>query len=230
MKFELADNAREAFQFLALGVAAVLVIRVVVVLIGMLSYDPDGDVLAEACKPFRNGYPLVDRHAVVVGGLELIPRIAVAGLFTLLCAALIGAVAWLLGRMFNYGGGRSMVVGGRIGLSIGGAWACYCLLCMPAKWTKVNKSELVLHERAAFLGEIPWPFSGSETVLHLSQVDQFLVVNHSIDKHPGIFAYIASDVFTITKPPAGADPDLDVAEQWGLDAARLVATLDALPR
>lgn len=229
MKFELPDNAREAFQFLSLGVAIVLAIRLVVAGFGLWPDHAEEDSLAEACAPFRNGYPLLGTHAMVVGGLELIPRMAVAGLFALCCAVLLGLSAWSISRMLRGGGNRSLVIGGRIGLLVGGAWAIYCLVCLPAEWTEVKKDELVLHQHASFLGEIPWPFTGTETHYRLSHVEQFMITSPP-DKDPAIIAYAASDVFVITKPPSWSETNPLFVEQWGPDAARLVATLEALPR
>lgn len=230
MKFELPDNAREAFQFLALGVGIVLMLRLAVGLFGLWDRGTDGDALADACAPFRNGYPLIGRHSVVVGGLEMIPRMAVAALFSLLCAALVGLSVWSIRRFLKGSGIRSLVVGGRIGLLVGGAWACYCLLCVPAQWTELNKDGFVLHRHAAFLGQVPWPFTGTETRYSLSHVEQFQIVNHPPDKDPAIIVYVASDVFAIAKPPSGSSAYLGFDEQWDRDAKHLVGTLEALPR
>jgi hypothetical protein len=230
MKFELPDNAREAFQFLAFGVGIVLAIRLVVAGFGLWSGQAADDALAEACAPFRSGYPLIGNHTLVVGGLPMIPRLAIAGLFALLSGALLALLAWPIGKTLNLRGARALVVGGRLGLLLGGAWAIYCLLCLPAERAEVKQKEIVLHSQAAFFGEIPWPIPGSEEHRPLVSVDQFFINSHPMDKDLVVVAYAAGDMFTIARAPSGTSHTGVLDEQWNQDAERLVAALNALPR
>lgn len=230
MKLHLPDNAREAFQFLALGVAGVLVIRLVIAAFGLWSSDVDGDALAQACAPFRNGYPLIGKHTLAVGGMQVIPRIAVAGLFVLCCGVVLALLAWPIGRALNRQDARPVVVGGRMGLLLGSAWAIYCLLCLPAKRAEVKPKEIVLHSQAAFLGELPWPIPGSEDHLHLVSIDHFFINSHPMDKDLTVVAYSAGDMFTIARALSGTADTIVFDEQWNQDAERLVSALHALPR
>ncbi len=230
MKIELPDNAREAFQFLALGAGIVLAIRLVVAAFGLWSGHVNVDPLAEACAPFRNGYPLVGKHTLVVGGLPVIPRLAVAGLFVLLCGAALALLVWPIGKVFKWQGRPTFVMGGRTGLLLGGAWAVYCLLGLPAERAEVRQKEIVLQSRTAFLGVIPWPLPGTEVHLPLVSIDQYFINRHSTDKNMVVAAYIHNEAFLIARAPKGTTYTKAFEEQWGWEADHLVATLRALPR
>lgn len=158
MRPRLHENAQEALQFLALGAGIVLVIRLAIALIVHWSDGP-GNELEEAMAPFHNGHPLVDRGSVVLGGLAIIPRLAVALLFTLGCGVLGALLTVPLGRVIGASGIRSAVVGSRVGLLLGGAWAIYCLLCLPPRQTRITADGLALTERPAFLRTVPLPFA-----------------------------------------------------------------------
>jgi hypothetical protein len=226
------SNAQEAFQFLALGAGIVLVIRLIVAAFGLWSSDASGDTLAEACAPFRNGYPLIGKHTLVVGGLPMIPRLAVAGLFVLWCGVLMATFLWVVARSFKRGTLRIAVIGGRIGLLLGAVWAVYCLLCVPAQWTEVRAKEkqLLLHSRTTFMGEIPWPFLKSSGHVELHWIERTWISSPPRSEALGIWIHAASDSHEITRP-VGSQPDTTAFNaQWRKDAEHLVQMLDALPR
>lgn len=230
MKLEVPDNAREAFQFLALGVGIVLLLRLIVALVGLWGGGPESEVLSEACAPFHNGYPLVGKHALVVGGVSMIPRLALAVLFVIMSGMLFALIAWPIARLFNRSGLRAAVMAGRTGLLLGGSWAIYCVLCLPAKWTEVKEKELALHDHRAFLGEIPWPFTGSEKRYSLDRIDTFDINSHPMDKDPAIVVYAGGEMQAIAV--AVSEPmDTSVFDaQWNEDAQRLVQVLKTIPR
>lgn len=153
----LHENAQEALQFLALGAGIILLLRLVALGLGHLGAPADGE-LAAAMAPFRNGYPLIGADTVVLGGQAIIPRIAVAFLFTLLCGTGLALLTWSVGRALRWNSLRAAVVGARAGLLLGGAWAVYCLLCLPPRQTQVDPEGLTRTSRPAFLRTIALPF------------------------------------------------------------------------
>ncbi len=165
-------NAQEAFQFLALGAGIVLVLRLLVMALGLWSDNGSGE-LEQAMAPFRNGYPLIGRDVVVLGGLAIIPRIAVGLLFVLLCGVLSALFIWPLGRLLGWNGLRSAVIGSRAGLLLGGAWAIYCLLCLPPRQTRITSTEVERTDRTAFLSTIPLPFAGHSTHWSKDEIDGY---------------------------------------------------------
>lgn len=171
MRLQLPDNAREAFQFLALGVGVVLVVRLVVAGIGTMAPDAGDDVLAQACAPYRNGYPLLGAHCSAVGGGPVILRLA-AGVLFALCCGLAGTLVLL-----PMGTRRSTlpraVFGARIGLLGGSAWALYCVLCLPPRHTTIAPTTgITTVEAPAFLGMIAWPMASNEELHPWAELEQ----------------------------------------------------------
>lgn len=221
------SNAQEAFQFLAFGAGIVLVIRLIVAAFGLWSGDASGDTLAEACAPFRNGYPLIGKHTLVVGGLPMIPRLAVAGLFVLTMGLLFAVLLLPLGAALKWGTLRGAVLGGRIGLLLGSAWAIYCLLCLPPHHVEVSEAELIRHDRAAFLGVIAWPIIRSAQAYTWNEIER---IGPAEGKEPTVVAYTATVAFPIAEPSSRPSGPPEETEQRTANADRLIAALNTLRR
>lgn len=226
----LHENAQEALQFLALGAGIVLLLRLVAIGLGLWNGNADGE-LEQAMAPFRNGYPLIGRDVVVLGGLAVIPRIAVALLFVLLCGVLWALFTWTLGRVLGWNGLRSAVIGSRAGLLLGGVWAVYCLLCLPPRQTQVNAVGFTRTERPAFLHTIPVPFAARTTHWGHRQIEGYEVLEQYGQDGRTSFVVVAriGDRMEPVASHVEGEGDLDVqAHRQRAEAGWLAAALDAL--
>ncbi|MBK9175494.1 MAG: hypothetical protein IPM46_03990 [Flavobacteriales bacterium] len=159
MRIGLPDNAREAFQFLALGAAVVLAVRLLVLLLASGSGSANEDNLQSAIAPFRNGYPLLAADTFPMRNVHPAPRIAEGGLFTLLSGVLCAVPCLLVGLFRTDLLRKAVVYGGRIGLILGGAWAIWCICAQPASTCAVGSSGLVLRGSVTLMRAIPLPFT-----------------------------------------------------------------------
>lgn len=171
MKFELPENASEAFQFLSIGAGVVLVIRLAIWSIGLIADTPDADPLIAAIANYRNGYLLLDHSTLVVSGMAMIPRVAVAVLFVLATALIAAAFGYLITGLIRRTAMKGAVQGARIGLLLSTGWAIYALLALPPVSVKVGANDLSILTRPTFLHAIAFPFGSSERVINWSDID-----------------------------------------------------------
>lgn len=97
MKAEGADNAREAFQFLALALGLVLAMRLGYWALDRWMAPAAYDALGQAFVPFRAGY-LIDDRTLVLGAGPLLERLGVAVLIAIAAAALLAVLAAVIAR------------------------------------------------------------------------------------------------------------------------------------
>lgn len=162
MKLHLPDNAREAFQFLALGAGVLLIVRLAIAALQLAIAPDTTDTLGTATAPFRIGYPFVSESTLVVDSMGAVPRIAIGALFMLIIGALLALVALPIGAATKWGALRACVFGARIGLVLGGAWSVWCLLAFPAHHVVVSDTGLMRHDSHAFFGVLALPFTEVE--------------------------------------------------------------------
>ncbi len=172
MVLRIPDNAREAFQFLALGVAVVLLVRLCMLLLANIGPD-DGSEVAAACSPFQASYPLVGAQVLVTDTSELVPRLSSAGLFAILCGAVLGSLAWASAILLGRANGTVVLAAMRAGFLIGGCWALWCLLAGPARCTILHDNGLELRNADRFMGGIALPFTQERTWVPYSELERF---------------------------------------------------------
>jgi hypothetical protein len=102
MKAEGADNAREAFQFLALALGLVLAMRLGYWALDRWMAPAADDSLGQALVPYRAGY-LVDDSTLVLGARPLLERLGVAVLIAIAVAALSAVLTALVARAMGAG-------------------------------------------------------------------------------------------------------------------------------
>ncbi len=102
MKTEGADNAREAFQFLALALGLVLAMRLGYWALDRWMAPAVNDALGQALAPFRAGY-LIDDRTLVLGAGPLLERLGVAVLIAIAAAALLAVLAAVIARASGTG-------------------------------------------------------------------------------------------------------------------------------
>lgn len=159
MRIGLPDNAREAFQFLALGATVVLAMRLLILLLASGSDSAGGDDLQSAIAPFRSGYPLLAANEIPMRNVHPAPRIAEGGLFALLSGLACAVPGLLIGLFRTDLLRKAMVLGGRVGLVLGGAWAIWSICAQPARSCAVQPTGLVLQESISLMRAIPLPFT-----------------------------------------------------------------------
>lgn len=180
MKIELPENAREAFQFLSIGAGVVLLIRLAVWLIGRIADTPDADPLIAAIANYRNGYLLLDPNTLVVGGMAMIPRVAVAVLFVLATALIAAVFGYVMTRLIRRTAMNGAVQGARLGLLLSTGWVIYVLLALPPVSVRVDANDLSILTRPSFLHAIAYPFGSSERVINWSDID---FIRHQPETH-----------------------------------------------
>jgi hypothetical protein len=170
MAVKLDDNAREALQFLMLGAAMVLVVRLVIGGVQMLpAEDP---FLNDLVNGHRNGFLLLDAGSVVVGGLDLTGRLAVA-----LAAALAGGLAGsLVGGALAYLMGRvplaTAVHGARAGMLLVLGFGVCSALFLPARVVQFLPAGIRVLERPALPGGLGLPLPANILLLHWNEIHE----------------------------------------------------------
>jgi len=163
VKLQLGDNALDGIRFLFLGGGVLLALRLLYVGLDMW-LAPSADLeLATVIKSFQNGYLLVDRTTLVVGGLGTMERVAVAILLTVLSAAVIALVALGVSIITRSPKTVAVVRGLRFGLATAGAWWLFAALAWPPHTVRLEESELVRTVRPALLDALSLPWPGEST-------------------------------------------------------------------
>lgn len=171
MKLELPDNAREAFQFLAIGAGVVLAIRLAIALVVLIASTTEADPLIAAIANYRNGYALLDPHTLVVGGMAMMPRVAVAILSIVITALVSSTSGSLISTLIRRSAIKGAVLGARIGMVLSTGWVIYALLALPPVSVQVGAHGLTVVERYSFLGALSYPLGWDERVINWSDVE-----------------------------------------------------------
>lgn len=159
MRIGLEDNTRDALHFVALGAGVLLVLRLLVAGVQLLLDAPLTADLPALLTMFRNGYLLHDPNTLVIGGMELPGRLAVAGVFAaftgIVLAIAFGSIAHATGHVAR----KSAIRGGRAGLLLAAAWGLYAALILPPSSVRVQPQGLLFADRPALLNamSLPWP-------------------------------------------------------------------------
>ncbi|MEZ4807771.1 MAG: hypothetical protein R2815_09945 [Flavobacteriales bacterium] len=227
MKLDVHDNAREGLQFLAVGILVILVARGALFVLDQYAVGTR-DAIPEIAA-FRNGYPLLPDHTVVIGGSELVPRTGVAGLFTL-TSGLLGA---LLLAPFGLPGARSAtragVLGARIGLLIGAGWSLFAVLRIPPHSASISSSGITITDHRSFLGEIPWPGTGTTRTVAWDGIlgIEAVTADHG-GQSPLEEVRVRTDDGVIPIARQVTIPNTSVRRAYHGDAARLVTFLETM--
>jgi hypothetical protein len=165
MRARLNENAQEAIQFLMLGAGLVLLIRLAY--LGALRWSMAGatDPLHLAMSEYQNGYLLSDPGSMVVYGMPIGGRLALALLLALMAGTAFAVIGSILAGALGMDKIRLAVQGARTGLVLAGAWGLYAALTLPPGLATIGTEGVVLRDRPAFLGELSWPLSAAEQTI-----------------------------------------------------------------
>lgn len=232
MRFELPDNAREAFQFLAIGGGVVLAIRLAIALIVLIASSTDVDPLVAAIANYRNGYVLLAPHTLVVGGMAMIPRVSVAILFIVVSAMITAICGSLISTLISMSAIRGAVLGARIGLILSTGWVIYALLALPPVSVQVTASGLTVVEQHSFFGALSLPFIRNENVINWTDVE---VISDLPGKDPNardntqaVMVSTSTDRFHIAQLTDASPYDDQGSPNGGQEAEKLIEQLKIL--
>lgn len=170
MGTRLNDNAKEALQFLMLGSGIVLGLRLAYLGVVQLLMDRSDDPLAASVQAFSHGYLLSGTNIIVVLGMNIGGRIALAFVLALLVGILLALIGGVLARLFRREVLPLAVGLGRTGLLLAGAWGLFAAFALPPMTTTVEPDGLLLGRRPAFMGELSLPLPASKERLPWSEI------------------------------------------------------------
>ncbi|MBK7383598.1 MAG: hypothetical protein IPI81_09720 [Flavobacteriales bacterium] len=170
MRFELPDNAREAFQFLALALGAILLLRLAHWGLESGLAPPLTTALSVSIAGLRYGYLIGDHSTWVVGGQDLPGRLALAVLLSLVGGLGGAALGWLVKRGWNPKRWRPVVVGARAGIVVSLVCGFACALFVPPVSVSLSDEGPVLIQRPEFFHTLGLPFAPERTLIPWSTV------------------------------------------------------------
>jgi hypothetical protein len=158
MRFKLEDNTQEAFQFILLGAAIVLVLRLAIHGAGLLVSAGDPDMLNELSAHYRNDYVITDPTVLVSGGMDITGRLSFAALLAMGAAILGGAIGWFAARSTGGDTVKVAVRAARLGLLTVLVPLLYSALLLPPGSVELTPEEAIVRRRASVGGlGMPWP-------------------------------------------------------------------------
>lgn len=158
MRLNLDDNERNAFQYLIGGVVVVILLKGVAFITDRLGPALTPDQMA--LRPFQQGYPLLRGELATVStttGLteRLVLAVVLSVGITFLWAFLLAAITRALGKR----AGRAGMFVTRAMLLVTFSWSAWAAFLLPIKEARIETGKLILSERHAAVGDIPWPFT-----------------------------------------------------------------------
>ncbi|MBK8498530.1 MAG: hypothetical protein IPL52_06850 [Flavobacteriales bacterium] len=209
MKLEVPDNAREAFQFLALGIGSLLLVRIGYIAAEHCFAPSDEDALGQLLVPFKRGYLIGDPHTLVPERSALAGRICRAALLGVLGGAATGLIAFVFQRALRIHS-RAPWLSARIGFilfTLTGVWSA---IAWPPRSMQLDAQGVHLMVRPELLGlalpcpieQFDLPFAGSIVVGALdANIDEATVEFKSSGK-------------MIAIEPVGSDARMDSLCSW----------------
>jgi hypothetical protein len=171
MRLKLDDNERGAFNYLIGGAVIVLVLRGAAWL-----FDAFGPKLSEdglAIHRFQHGYlGLRGELAVSDATSGLSERMVLAVVLAVGMAFLLAFIFAAIARARRHGATRLGMWITRSVLLITLVWSLYAAMDLPLKETRIRKGTMQVLERRPIVGDIPWPFSTTERLLHRDSVQR----------------------------------------------------------
>lgn len=213
MKAEGSDNAREAFQFLALALGLVLALRLGYWGLEHWMSPASDDALGNAFAPFRAGY-LIDPRTLVLSARPLLERLGIAVLLAIGCAAGFAVLAAGLARPLGGDQVKWSARSARWSLIIALPLLIIGALALPERSVHVDGEGFRLVERTWYSADLMdrstlWPWHA---------VQGFTAAQHLPDGDGAGLLMKVSDGSTIT---------LDLGEQVHMsDLDHLVAALE----
>lgn len=164
MRLNLDDNQGGAFNYLIGGLVVVSLLKGVAFITDRLGPALTPDQMA--LRPFQQGYPLLRGELAMVGtttGLteRLVLAVILSVGITFLWAFLLAATT----RSMRKPAGRADMFITRAVLLITLGWSIWAAFLLPVKEARITVGGLVLSERHAAIGDIPWPFTLHQVVV-----------------------------------------------------------------
>lgn len=173
MKLQLGDNATDGIRFLLLGGGVLLAFRLLYVGLDLWLSPPPDMELPVLIKTFQNGYLLLDRTTLVVGGPGVMERVAIAVLMTLFSTAAIALLALVVSTITRTSKSNALVIGLRAGMVASGIWWLFAALAWPPHTVRVAENELVRTIRPAVLDALSLPWPGESITVPMETIFAF---------------------------------------------------------
>ncbi len=198
MRIQLDDNQRNAFQYLLGGVVVVLVIRGSAWLLKMMGPRLDEEQVAVGL--FQHDYPLLSGEwATVATGAGILERLMLAVVVAVGITFALGVVLVIANKARSPLIGRGGMLAMRATLFVVLAWNTYGVVMLPIKETRPVHDGLLIKERRALVGDIPWPLPATERKIPGAEL---LRVEAGSD-HPGGSKKVSFGLDVVT--PAGSE-------------------------
>lgn len=170
MKLKLEDNTQEAFQFLMLGAAIVLVIRALIAGIGLWLESGTSHELADAVSAYRNSYLLHKGNVIVIGGMDIFGRLSFAFLLAVIAGILGSIIGAGIAKLLKRSSLSAAVQGARFGLLIVFAVATYSALFLPARAVELTDEGALFLERPSLPGGSSFPLPAKSELITWDRV------------------------------------------------------------
>lgn len=158
MRLNLDDNERGAFHYLLGGVVVVVLLKTVAFITDRLGPSLSPEQLA--LHPFQQGYPMLRGELITVGtSTGLTERLVMAVVFSVGITFLFAFVLTAILRWRSEWLGRTGMLITRAVLLVTLAWSVWSAFLLPIQEAEVASGQLILKERRAAIGDIPWPFT-----------------------------------------------------------------------
>lgn len=170
MKWELEDNTQEAFQFLMLGAGIVLAIKALVIGAGYLFDSGTGSQIEQITSLYRANYLLSEKNVIVIGGMELFGRLAVAFLLSIGTGITGSLIGLIIAKTVRRSALSFAVAGARFGLVITGSIVLYSALFLPPSSVVISDQGALFRSRISIADAISIPFTAQEVHVSWSEV------------------------------------------------------------
>lgn len=163
MRLRLDDNERGAFHYLFGGVVVVVLLKGIAFITDRLgpTLTPD----QAALRHFQQGYPLLRGDLAIVSTPTGLTERLILAIVLAVGVAFILALAFVIFGNKRNRTGKVRLLATRTALVVTLAWSVYAAFLLPLEETRAQHGELILRQRTALIGDIPWPFTLRESRL-----------------------------------------------------------------
>ena len=214
MKLGLPDNAREAFQFLALGIGSLLLLRIGYLMAEYWMAPAPDDALGQLIVPFKRGYLIAHPHALVPEQSNPVGRICRAALAGVAGAAATGLTVLGFQRALKIRS-RAPWLAARVGFILCTLAAVWSAIAWPPRSMQLDAHGMLMNVRPEVWGlALPYPSERFELPFAGSSITRTMDA-----RSEGSTIEIESTGRVFAIEPTGSDAEMDSLYSW-LNAAR----------
>lgn len=209
MKLELPDDAREAFQFLALGIGSLLLVRIVYLAAEHWIAPAADDALGQLLLPFKRGFLIADPHTLVAEQSSPAGRLCRAVLLGIMAGAATGLSAFVIHRALKVGSNASWLAA-RVGFILCTLVGIWSAIACPPQLLRLDSHGTHVTVRPEVLGlALPYPIERFELPFTGSEITQR---HGTLGDGSSITMGSSGEVVVIE--PVGSDAMMDSLYAW----------------